>query len=416
MGARRPRAGRSSIATGPRRSANRRRHRPLSGVVLGVKDIFDTGDQPTEYGSASTPGTGRGRRRCSSRSSARRARSPGQDRHHRVRRRPPGSDHQPAPRHPHAGWLVERIGGGGRDRHGRRRARHPDRGSVIRPASFCGVFGFKPTFGSVNTAGMKFVAPSLDTIGWFRATWRCSTAVRMRADRTHAGAASRRRRRGSRSCAPTSGSRPTRRTRDAVETRAHTRVRRGRDVVDATIPADYDASIDGSPDRDAYEAARSLAWEWNTHRDLVSTTSGRSSRTRGRRSQGVRRVLHACVVARAASDELFGDADVRHHARRHRRGAPRPRVNRRAPLRRLWTLLGLPAITVPGMTGATGTPDRRAARRPPRRRRRRRCAVARRRAPPPRSRAWLHSMPLQNVVQRSHAVSESSSAAAALRL
>ena len=40
-------------------------------------------------------------------------------------------------------------------------------GSVIRPASFCGVFGFKPTFGTVTTAGVKPVAPSLDTVGWF---------------------------------------------------------------------------------------------------------------------------------------------------------------------------------------------------------------------------------------------------------
>ena len=40
-------------------------------------------------------------------------------------------------------------------------------GSVVRPASFCGVFGFKPTFGTVATAGVKPVAPSLDTVGWF---------------------------------------------------------------------------------------------------------------------------------------------------------------------------------------------------------------------------------------------------------
>jgi Asp-tRNA(Asn)/Glu-tRNA(Gln) amidotransferase A subunit family amidase len=31
--------------------------------------------------------------------------------------------------------------------------------SVIRPASFCGVYGFKPTFGTVSTAGVKPLAP-----------------------------------------------------------------------------------------------------------------------------------------------------------------------------------------------------------------------------------------------------------------
>jgi Asp-tRNA(Asn)/Glu-tRNA(Gln) amidotransferase A subunit family amidase len=40
-------------------------------------------------------------------------------------------------------------------------------GSVIRPASFCGVHGFKPSFGTVSAAGVKSFAPSLDTVGWF---------------------------------------------------------------------------------------------------------------------------------------------------------------------------------------------------------------------------------------------------------
>jgi Asp-tRNA(Asn)/Glu-tRNA(Gln) amidotransferase A subunit family amidase len=40
-------------------------------------------------------------------------------------------------------------------------------GSIIRPASFCGVYGFKPSWGLVTTDGMKCFAPSLDTVGWF---------------------------------------------------------------------------------------------------------------------------------------------------------------------------------------------------------------------------------------------------------
>ncbi|WP_405242872.1 amidase [Lentisalinibacter salinarum] len=39
-------------------------------------------------------------------------------------------------------------------------------GSTIRPAAFCGVAGMKPTFGTVPVEGMKPYAPSLDTIGW----------------------------------------------------------------------------------------------------------------------------------------------------------------------------------------------------------------------------------------------------------
>jgi Asp-tRNA(Asn)/Glu-tRNA(Gln) amidotransferase A subunit family amidase len=39
-------------------------------------------------------------------------------------------------------------------------------GSIIRPASFCGVAALKPTFGLVPISGLKPYAPSLDTIGW----------------------------------------------------------------------------------------------------------------------------------------------------------------------------------------------------------------------------------------------------------
>jgi len=40
-------------------------------------------------------------------------------------------------------------------------------GSIIRPASYCGVVGFKPSFGKVMTAGIKALSPSLDTMGCF---------------------------------------------------------------------------------------------------------------------------------------------------------------------------------------------------------------------------------------------------------
>jgi Asp-tRNA(Asn)/Glu-tRNA(Gln) amidotransferase A subunit family amidase len=40
-------------------------------------------------------------------------------------------------------------------------------GSVLRPASFCGIVGFKPTYGLYSIAGVKLAAPSFDTIGMF---------------------------------------------------------------------------------------------------------------------------------------------------------------------------------------------------------------------------------------------------------
>ncbi|MEM9358716.1 MAG: amidase, partial [Pseudomonadota bacterium] len=43
-------------------------------------------------------------------------------------------------------------------------------GSVLRPASYCGVFGFKPSFGDVNRSGVFECVSSFDTVGWFART------------------------------------------------------------------------------------------------------------------------------------------------------------------------------------------------------------------------------------------------------
>jgi Asp-tRNA(Asn)/Glu-tRNA(Gln) amidotransferase A subunit family amidase len=40
-------------------------------------------------------------------------------------------------------------------------------GSMIRPAAFCGVVGFKPGFGAIGRDGMKVMCESLDVIGWY---------------------------------------------------------------------------------------------------------------------------------------------------------------------------------------------------------------------------------------------------------
>ena len=43
-------------------------------------------------------------------------------------------------------------------------------GSVIRPASFCGITGFKPSFGAIPRTGVLMQSPTLDTLGVFART------------------------------------------------------------------------------------------------------------------------------------------------------------------------------------------------------------------------------------------------------
>src|SRR3970040_1828025 len=40
-------------------------------------------------------------------------------------------------------------------------------GSIVRPAAFCGVVGFKPSFGRISTEGVIPLSPSLDHVGFF---------------------------------------------------------------------------------------------------------------------------------------------------------------------------------------------------------------------------------------------------------
>ena len=40
-------------------------------------------------------------------------------------------------------------------------------GSLLKPASYCGLYAFKPSYGLVSLEGVKPLAPSFDTMGWF---------------------------------------------------------------------------------------------------------------------------------------------------------------------------------------------------------------------------------------------------------
>jgi Asp-tRNA(Asn)/Glu-tRNA(Gln) amidotransferase A subunit family amidase len=140
--------------------------RPLFGVPVGVKDIFDTYDLATEYGSPIYKGY---RPRADSAAVALTRKAGGTIMGKTVTAEfatfvPRGT------RNPHD---LSRTPGGSSSGSAAAVADFmvplafatQTAGSLIRPASYCGIFGYKPTFNTIARGGMKPGGDSLDTIG-----------------------------------------------------------------------------------------------------------------------------------------------------------------------------------------------------------------------------------------------------------
>ena len=144
---------------------------PLHGVPVGVKDIIDTADMPTEYGSVLYAG------RTPSRDAAVVAMlraagavimgktvttefatyAPGKTRNPHDPDHTPGGSSSGSAAAVAAGMVPLAIGS-------------QTNGSVIRPAAFCGVLGFKPTHGLIPRHGMLTLSRTLDHVGLFART------------------------------------------------------------------------------------------------------------------------------------------------------------------------------------------------------------------------------------------------------
>jgi len=140
----------------------------LRGVPVGVKDIFNTADMPTEMGSRIWAGFRPGNdARIVFNLRYDGAIIPGKTRTSEFAVHEPTDVRNPhqlthAPGTSSAGSAAAVASGMVPLALGSQTA-----GSCIRPASYFGVFGFKPTFGTVPRTGVLKTADTLDTVAWF---------------------------------------------------------------------------------------------------------------------------------------------------------------------------------------------------------------------------------------------------------
>lgn len=229
-------------------------------------------------------------------------------------------------------------------------------GSVLRPAAFCGVVGFKPTYGFYTISGMKPAAHSFDTIGLIARSVEdvallhgvmmddvpspvLETAPRIGLFRTHLW-----------NTVDTD-------TEEALERTSARLQASGAQIVEIALPAGFETVTQQRAVINAFERARGLAAEWASDRTLMTPQSAevveRGFAVSGAAYAAARQAVDAF---RTVAASLLADVDVlltpvtTGEAPKGRDYAGDPR------LQELWTMLHLPSLTLPVRRGVSGLP------------------------------------------------------------
>jgi Asp-tRNA(Asn)/Glu-tRNA(Gln) amidotransferase A subunit family amidase len=325
---------------------------PLHGVPVGVKDLIDTADAPTAYGSSIYAG----HRPAVDAACVRRLREAGAVVLGKTVTTEFALFHPGPTANP---CDLTRTPGGSSSGSAAAVADHmaplalgtQTAGSIVRPASFCGIYGFKPTFGAIDTAGVKAIGPTLDTLGPLaRDVDDLAVAAGIMADgvpwdvpasppavafaRTHQWARA----------APA--------TRDALTALAERLA-----VPEVALPDDFADLVEAQTLIMGAEAAAALDVEHRSHPDRLSDDL-RTLLARGReiRRADVEEARALADRCRRALPTVFADHPV----------LVVPSAIGEAPVGlgatgdplfcRMWTLLGTPAVAVAGLRGPDGLP------------------------------------------------------------
>ena len=141
---------------------------PLHGVPVGIKDIIDTRDQPTTYGSRACAGfTPAEDAACVAALREAGAVILGKTVTTEFANRDPGPTSHPLNRLHTPGGSSSGSAAAVADHMVPLALASQTAGSTIRPAAYCGIYGFKPTFGLLSLVGMGALCERFDTLGLY---------------------------------------------------------------------------------------------------------------------------------------------------------------------------------------------------------------------------------------------------------
>jgi Asp-tRNA(Asn)/Glu-tRNA(Gln) amidotransferase A subunit family amidase len=333
---------------------------PLAGVPFGVKDIIDTIDYPTEWG---TPihGGRRPNRDAACVALTRRAGGvllgktvttefanlhPGPTRNPRDLDRTPGGSSSGSAAAVADHMVPIALG-------------TQTTGSTIRPASFCGVIGYRPTYGEHRLHGVMEASGSLDTLGILArslddvALWR---DVLLGIPSAPIAAVDRAPRIGLYRPPIWDGIAPE--TRALVEDAAKRLVAAGAELRDVTLPAEFSRLDEAHRWISSFEFARTFTWEIEDHWDEISETlrKGRLADGLGcsfERYVEMKRLAESC---REKFDAIWRDNDIMLTPAAVGEAPAGANTFAGAPLYMMSTVLHVPSISLPVLEGPNGMP------------------------------------------------------------